>query len=337
MDKKKYFETYAPPSNMLAKLKRKLEASQIDLLGCTGALGLSFLEILRFYNIKPKSINFYIRKKSDFSLWSSYLIQSNIKYKIYYFKPDTLDVDISAINNNSTVLFFLGYAQPKKFLQDPQSLFLMNQLLLKIALKKPANIFYSSSSEIYSGIRGVASEFSIPITTPSHPRSAYIESKRSAEAILNNLKGDLRYVSFRIALASPPFYDSSDNRILADLFSMALKKSSIRLSGGWDSTRQYQWGPICVIKILCAGYFGKSHLYNISGGQSITLEALAKMIAKYLNAQYISTSHISFDELGAPKNVRISSGLLEAELGVKFKKEKISDLIKVYILDAFAK
>jgi hypothetical protein len=337
MDKKKYFETYAPPSNILAKLKKKLQTSQLDIFGSTGALGLSLLELLRFYDIKPKLINFYIRKNSDFSLWSSYLINSKIKHKIFYFKPDSLDVEINAINNNSTVLFFLGYAQPKKFLQDPQSLFLMNQLLLKITLKKPANIFYSSSSEIYSGILGIASETSVPITTPSHPRSAYIESKRSAEAILNNLRGGLRYVSFRIALASPPFYEATDNRILADICSMAFKKKSIKLSGGWDSIRQYQWGPICVIKILCAGYFGKSYLYNISGGQSIKLESLAKLIAKYLKVQYLSTSHISFDELGAPKNVKISSSLLETELGIKFKKEKISDLIKIYISNVFTR
>jgi hypothetical protein len=334
MDKKKYFETYAPPPRILSKLKKRLENSQIDLFGCTGGLGLSFFEILRFYGIKPKAINFYVRKKSDFDLWAIFVKESKIKHKIYYFKPDTLDVEIKAINKNSTVLFFLGYAQPKKFMQDPESLFLINQLLLKVALKKPAYIFYSSTSEIYSGISGVASEATIPITTPNHVRSAYIESKRSAEAILNNLKGHSRYVSFRIALASPPFYKVSDNRILADLFTMAINKKYVKLSGGWDSARQYQWGPICVIKILCAGFFGKSFLYNVSGGEAITLEVLAKTIAKYLNVQYENTNHIKFNELGAPKNVKISSSLLESELGIKFKKEKILDLIKIYIYDS---
>ena len=91
-------------------------------------------------------------------------------------------------------------------MNDPLSLFEINVgLLSKVTLRAPKYIFYTSTSEIYSGLTSLADESSATISTPQHPRGAYIESKRCGEAILSHLSSpQTKSVSFRVALATPP-------------------------------------------------------------------------------------------------------------------------------------
>jgi hypothetical protein len=141
---------------------------------------------------------------------------------------------------------------------------------------------------------------------------------------------ETRSVSFRIALATPPNQLLNDSRVLSDLVCMASEQKHVELKGGWDSIRQYQWGPVCIVKLLWAGYFGKSNLYNISGGEVVSLEELAMLIAKLFNAEYENNKHKSYFTLGAPEYVKVSSERLNSEANYTFPEEKLFVLLNVY-------
>lgn len=328
-----YFEKYGLIKEKLTKLKEKLQGQSIHLFGATGALGLSFLSFLEINSINPKQLIIYVRKTSDFSRWVEFSSSRRIDLKVIFFVDNSLKADLSSIGGDSTVLYFLGYGQPKKFMLNPLEIFRINiEFLIEVLQKSPQYFFYASTSEIYSGLKILAREDSPTNSTPQHIRGAYIESKRSGEAILSNIpKSNTRAVSFRVALACPPFQIESDERILSDLVRMAKEKKEVSLKGGWDLVRQFQWGPLCIEKLLWAGYFGIHPLYNVSGGEPITLECLAKKIADYFGAEYIDIKTRNFDSTGAPDLVSVSSERLENEAEQKFPVEKIDDLLGVYL------
>jgi nucleoside-diphosphate-sugar epimerase len=330
---RQYLEKYALSRNEIEQTLECVSNSDIHIFGATGALGLSFLKLLNIYKIRAQSVTLYVRKSSDIQDWNNYSNAFGANVKCVFIVADIEDIDLSNIDNNSTVLFFLGSAQPQKFMKDPNTLFRINVALLsRVVLKQPKYIFYSSTSEIYSGIRDCANEDSPTVSTPQHPRGAYIESKRCGEAVLASLSNEgTRSVSFRIALATPPHPISDDNRILADLVNMAKTNGEVSLRGGWNSVRQYQWGPACILKILWAGYCGSEKLYNISGGEKITLEELAKNICNFYSAMYVDKKNDNYADMGAPESVQVSSQRLEDELKYKFTHEPISELLNVYL------
>ncbi len=325
----KYFLDHINSENLFSKI----EETNFHIFGATGALGLSFLVVLKEYKIIPKSITLYVRPNSNLTQWIEF--GKLFEFSIKIIKSDSfIDINVNNIDENSTVLYLAGYAQPALFMNNPGELFDINiTALKKIINRKPGFIFYSSTTEIYSGLSGRIQEDTHTLSAPSHPRGAYIESKRCAEALLYHCSGLTKSVSFRIALASPPYYMNGDKRILSDLISKAISKNVVELNGGWDSLRQYQWGPLCVLKMLYIGFFGSGNLYNIAGGEIIKLSDLGRSIADKLNVIYIENRTQEIDEIGAPKSVIISTDRLENDLGFKLPIEKLSDLLDIYLLN----
>jgi nucleoside-diphosphate-sugar epimerase len=330
-----YLEKYALPKKEIDRIVSILNVSDVHILGGTGALGLSFLKIINIYKINIKNLTVYIRSSSDLEEWNEYSSKYKINIKYIYYEENIEQTNLVNITNKSTVLYFIGSAQPQKFMKDPQSLFQINiELLRRIVKKSPKYIFYTSTSEIYTGIKTIAIETSPTVSTPQHPRGAYIEAKRCGEAILSSMtENPTRSVSFRVALATPPSPLKEDNRILADLINLAKNTNTVKLKGGWNSVRQYQWGPSCILKILWAGYFGKEILYNIAGGELITLEELAKKIAIYYSVNYHEQDKTQFDNMGAPDFVEVSSIRLQNEIGIKLSVEPIEELIKILLIE----
>lgn len=323
---KKYFDI-----KFIKKINNKFSNKHCFIFGATGALGQSLRFFLSHFKIKPKSITIFYRNKNNLKEWSDYAQLNNIKLIFKKFNTSLKGVHF---DNDSVVFNFIGYAQPFKFMSDPESLFsLHSTFLINLVKKTPKYIFFASSSEIYSGVIGKATEFTPSVSLTNSPRSAYIESKKFAETILNNMtSNETRYVSFRIALATHPFHSKDDNRLLTDIVNKAQINKVVKIENAGNFIRTYQWGPLCIAKIISAGFFGNSNIYNISGGQPLAIKNIARKIAKFLKLEFINKDKKSHLD-GAPRIVNVSSNLLEKELGVRFKKESFNELISIYLKD----
>ena len=124
-----------------------------------------------------------------------------------------------------------------------------------------------------------------------------------------------------MALAFPPKLLEFDNRVLSDLINNAKKNGYVNLNGGGNFVRQYQYGPLCALKILAAMSYGKSNLYNNSGNFIIKLKNLGELIAKILEMKFVNISNFKNDK-SAPKNVLVNSNLLNKEIGYQPRMKK---------------
>ncbi len=283
--------------------------------GCNGSIGLSILEILKLFEIKPNKLLLTSNNSDPDRQWSE-ITNDIIALKNYSnsFNADRENV-INSMGAEINVLFCAGYGRPNKFINDPSSVIETNisNLLAYSRFDSLASFAYSSTSEIYAGLDGTAFETSLLPTTPQHPRGVYIESKRLGEAIVENIltKKISRCASFRVALATPPKMLPDDNRVLADLVNKGLKDGVVTLNGGGNHIRQYQYGPNCAMKILGAMACGNSRLYNNSGSHIITLADLARLIAKILNIPCIINEEEG--DSSAPATVLVDNTKINSE------------------------
>ena len=76
------------------------------------------------------------------------------------------------------------------FLNDQEGIIEANIVnLIDYSIFKNIESFaFMSTAEIYSGLNGSVKENSKLITTPSHPRGVYIESKRLSESIISKFQ-----------------------------------------------------------------------------------------------------------------------------------------------------
>ncbi len=332
MTVRKYVEMHGFNGEYIDKLRNLTINKSFHIFGATGALGKSLLRLIKEEIIKPNSVHIYLRQASNFSDWVDVCKRLNIQCDI--FSLNSLDY-LRANPEGSVVVYFLGSAQPAVFLNDPLGVYRCNiNLLMDVLDCAPEILLYASSSELYTGITKECNEETLLQSTPQHPRSAYIESKRCGESILVNIRSEkTKAISFRIALATPPNNLSGDKRVLSELVEKGLNGQPIQLMGGHNSIRQYQWGPLAVLKILYAGFFGSYNLYNISGGEKLTLAEISKLIAQKLGVPYLEKKEISDCVIGAPDCVDISDKRFQKEFNFNLKSEKFKNLLDVYLND----
>lgn len=317
----------------LERIGRKISEADIHVVGASGALGVSLLFLIEALGWRPRKLTLYVRDLEKSEQLIKLKGRSNLKFDVVTQDQESREYSFNLINEESTVFFMVGYAQPMLFLQDPRALFDINvKMLGSVIDRNPLNIFYASSSELYAGIDRVDSESSFYRSNPQDVRGAYIESKRAGEALISHCRrsNHQRWVSFRIALATPPWHFQNDRRVLSDLLSSAISGQGIRLKGGEQSVRQYQYGPVMMAKLAWAGFFGKGFVYNLAGGEHLTLEEIAICLADVFNTRFFARADSEKLELGAPKSVFIENAALNGELRADDAPvEKFEDLARV--------
>ena len=92
-----------------------------------------------------------------------------------------------------------------------------------------------SSTEIYSGNNKICNEESIGNTTPKHPRSPYIESKRFGESFIIN--SNINFLIYRVCLTYGVGAKLNDERILNLLLLRSIKDKQINIYGGLNQTQ----------------------------------------------------------------------------------------------------
>jgi nucleoside-diphosphate-sugar epimerase len=274
----------------ITKVSNFYHGKPLVLEGCNGSIGLSLLEVLRLFEVRPSALLLTTHNSNPNIQWfelSKNVVALKSTSSSFIFERDQA---IREMGPGVNVLFCAGYGRPSKFVSDPASVIETNilNLLTYNRFDGLASFAFTSTSELYAGLSGTAMETSPLPTTPQHSRGVYIESKRLGEAIVENIfnKKIARCASFRVALATPPYMLSDDSRVLADLINKGLKQGIVTLNGGGHYVRQYQYGPNCAMKILGAMACGTSRLYNNSGSHIVTLGDLAELIAKILNLPY---------------------------------------------------
>lgn len=215
------------------------------------------------------------------------------------------------------VLHSAGYAQPAVFMANPAATLQVNTTATAVLLQKlrPSGVFlFMSSSEVYSGLdKSVAQEMDIGLTTPLHPRAAYIEGKRCGEAICNAYRGTgVRATSARLALAYGPGTRKHDKRAMNAFIEKALCQRRIELLDAGEAVRTCCYIGDAVELLWQAALHGTQPVYNVGGHSTVKIADLARLIGGLTSAPVIFPS-TQARVAGAPAEVRLDLGRAERE------------------------
>ncbi len=297
-----------------SNLCRLLDKKRILITGGSGLIGQGLLRF--FYQ--------YQKRECELEIVSTYLTRKgpvsgkNITQIAVNFKNE---FDLSYVGSFDFIFHCATYGQPSKFLSDKLSTLHLNTFVTNelFSLLKPGGSFvFLSSSEIYSGLEGIApNEDQVGTSTPQHDRAAYIEGKRAGEAILQSHQSEgFNTTSVRLALAYGPGVALDDKRVLNQFVVSALKNNFIQMLDKGGAIRRYIFVDDAVSMIVNAGLLGKSTVYNVGGLEEVTILELATKIQKLTRCDLIVPSDA--DErpiVGAPTTVGLNIQRYCSEFG----------------------
>ena len=231
-----------------------LDGLEITITGASGLVGLNIISALNYYNnnLAKKRININaLSFTKPNGIINDIYVENSIK-SIY----GDLD-DCNFIKNvplSDCIIHSAGYGQPGKFLNNKIKTIAINTsatIGLSKRLKECGRFLFLSSSEVYSGcLNDKNTEDDIGTTAPTHPRSCYIEGKRSGEAIINILReSGINASSARLALAYGPGVKSNDERVLNQFIQKGIDGKITLLDSG-ESMRTYGYISNVVIMLL---------------------------------------------------------------------------------------
>lgn len=217
------------------------------------------------------------------------------------------------------ILHAAGYAQPSIFMANPVTTIQVNTsatIALLKRLRSNGKFLFFSSSEIYSGLKKpILTETDIGLTTPSHPRAAYIEGKRCGEAICNAFRAQGVHAKVaRLAVAYGPGTRKHDKRALNSFIEKSLCQRKIELLDSGTAVRKYCYVADAVELLWQILLYGKEPVYNVGGRSTVTIADLARMIADMTDATVIFPPTRT-EIAGAPEEVRLDLTKVETEFG----------------------
>jgi UDP-glucuronate decarboxylase len=217
------------------------------------------------------------------------------------------------------------YAQPGKFLQNYSETIHLNttatENLLQKAKKDGAKFLYLSSSEVY----GNPDEKNIPtsedypgLCSPVSVRSVYSESKRMGETLCFAYKNfeAVEVKVARVAMSYGPGVSIHDERVMGQFMNQALSgKKIVMLDDGYKE-RTFCYVADCVLLLLNVLLYGRDFVYNVGGGERITIRKLAEEICALTG----STLSVGVSVERPAQNVEVSPKLIELDIS-KISKE----------------
>lgn len=282
-----------------------LKNKKILITGASGLVGFYLTQCIKELQ-EELNIDVYLSYKNSIP---DYL-------KIYYNFPYTeIKEDITEIKLKSNyfdvIIHSSGYAQPMKFLKDGLTTIKINTVAtmnLLNSLKKEGKFLFVSTSEIYNGNNNYnITEEEIGVTTPSHSRACYIESKRCGETICHVYKSNGYDIKIaRLSLAYGPFTKLGDLRVLNSIIDKGLNQNIIELLDDGSAIRTYCYITDVIEMFWNILFYGKEITYNVGGFSNISIKELAYKIGNKLNKEVIIPSSVNGLD-GNPKVVNISS------------------------------
>jgi UDP-glucuronate decarboxylase len=232
----------------------------------------------------------------------------------------TEDLFLQGLPEVDFIIHGAGYGQPKKFMFDAVKTLKINTYSTFRLLEKlnPSGKFlFISSSEIYSGLAHPPyREDQVGLTNTNHPRSCYIEGKRSGEAIVNAYRSrGIVAKSVRLSLAYGPGTKADDDRVLSNFIKRAVLEKQISLMDQGAAHRTYMYITDAAEFILDVLFRGKSDIYNVGGTSHTTIAELAKEVGKTLNVPVSFPESTGGGLAGAPDDVFLDMSKASVEFG----------------------
>ena len=296
-----------------------LDGLEITITGASGLVGLNIISALNYYNnnLAKKRININaLSFTKPNGIINDIYVENSIK-SIY----GDLD-DCNFIKNvplSDCIIHSAGYGQPGKFLDNKIKTIAINTsatIGLSKRLKECGRFLFLSSSEVYSGcLNDKNTEDDIGTTAPTHPRSCYIEGKRSGEAIINILReSGINASSARLALAYGPGVKSNDERVLNQFIQKGIDGKITLLDSG-ESMRTYGYISDVVIMLLNMLIKNNKGVYNVGGNSMISIRELANKIGEIMKVDVDVPASDTFLK-DAPKSVGLDLSRIESEYNI---------------------
>jgi nucleoside-diphosphate-sugar epimerase len=236
--------------------------------------------------------------------------------------------DITSINfiesfeKFDTIIHLAGYAQPSKFMRDPDSTIIINTLVVSGLMRKinaKGRFLFISSSEVYanSGLE-INNELSVGTINSNHPRSPYIYSKLLGESLVDYYSNStpLEGKVARLSMTYGPGIKKGDERALSQFLFQALKEREIKLIDQGLALRQYLYVCDAVSALLKILFLGSKKLYNIGSGAAgfISIADAAAKISLTTNSKLVIPKE-NLNLLSSQPQVNLDVSRFEHEFG----------------------
>ena len=294
---------------MNADLARNLVAissGSILVTGASGLMGSNFLKL--FSKLATENSELEVHAVSRSGVLPENISQlTNVKWHLGDLTDEAF---VKSLPKVHTLINCAGYGQPIKFNKSKiETIKLNTETILSLYNKIEAfgNFLNFSSSEIYSGSSSsICTEEDVGVIGTSHPRAAYIESKRMLETILLSHENEnkIRMVALRLALAYGPGVKNDDDRVLNSFIRQALDTATIKMKDSGSATRTYCYVSDAIEMSLVALFLGKETIYNIGGVSRVSILELAKLVGDLTNSRVVQGPEAPYLP-DAPKDVSL--------------------------------
>jgi nucleoside-diphosphate-sugar epimerase len=212
--------------------------------------------------------------------------------------------------------------QEKTETKYPNSFEGTKELIKKVNIG--GKFLFISSSEVYSGLKTPPFiENQIGTTNTNHIRAAYIEGKRTGEAIVATAKrlNNIDSKSVRLSLAYGPGTKTGDSRAINTFIRQAITSSQIVLKDDGHAMRTYCYITDAIEMCLNVLDKGANDIYNVAGNSRVSILDLARLIAELTNVKVNLPENSNNSLKGAPEDVWLD---LKSTLSLSNKSEFVS-------------
>lgn len=260
------------------------QGQRILISGASGLLGMHFTKLFESFN-------------SDFDGKTEITVISKtgifpfpFDKKIQIIQQDLTESSLpKSLGTFDSIIHCAGYGQPSKFLYEKLKTIHLNTtttMELSQLASTTGSFLFISTSELYSGLTNPPfRENYIGTSNTNHPRSSYIESKRTGEAIISAIKSEFPSMvasCARLALAYGPGTKTGDSRVLYEFISKGLIDGEIVLRDSGKAIRTYCFVSDAIEQCVAILMKADDLVYNVGGKSRITVAELAIQIGQIL-------------------------------------------------------